>query len=192
MDLDNLPIAREHLAPGGLLSRARSLALALRTARHHPGGLLIVGTPDDEPWHLAAHLSDQARLTGQPDLSPTLVRHRIPPGAPAHLAVDLSRLDLAGRGETVLVVAPGLAPAALLERINDARHGGATVFAIEAGDLELQQLAHETLTVPTIGLDLVETFDTTQHLVSIATGGTSAAANTGYLAPRRFAGTRRT
>jgi len=48
---------------------------------HDVGGLLIVGVPTEEPWHLTAHLDDQARLAREPQLAPVLVRHRVPPGA---------------------------------------------------------------------------------------------------------------
>ena len=36
----------------------------------------------------------------------------------------------------------------LLERVSDARRVGATILALDAGDPELDALAHETLTVP--------------------------------------------
>ena len=53
--------------------------------------------------------------------------------APAHLAVGLGRLEAAGRGETLLVVAPEPPGAALLERVHDARRAGATVLALDGG-----------------------------------------------------------
>ena len=43
------------LAPTGGLDRTRAFARGLRKATRTPGGLLRVGTPAEEPWHL--HLS---------------------------------------------------------------------------------------------------------------------------------------
>jgi hypothetical protein len=79
----------------------------------------------------------------------------------------MGRLEHAERGETVLVVGTELAPAPLLERVSDARKH-ATVLALDQGDPELEQLAHETLTV-TPGTAPVS-FDGAQHLVSSAAG----------------------
>ena len=62
--------------------------------------------------------------------------------------VGLQRLEQVGRHETVFVVAPDAAPVPLLERVADARKVGATVFAIDAGDPDLEGLAHESLWVP--------------------------------------------
>ncbi len=132
---------RAVLAPSGWLERTAVLARALRRSRT-PGGLLVVGTPGDEPWHLTAHLAEESRLSDAPGLSPTLVRWTAPPDAPPHLRVTMRRLEQAERGETVLVVGTGLAPAPLLERVSDARKR-ATVLALDQGDPELEQLAHE-------------------------------------------------
>ena len=138
---------------------------ALRTTPKTAGGLLVVGTPDYEPWHVTAHLDDESRLAGIPELSPTLVRWAPPPGAPPHLSVGLARLEAAKRGETLFVVAEDSAPAPLLERVNDARHVGATILALDEGDPELDALAHEALAVPES-----LSFDAGQHLVSAAAG----------------------
>jgi len=81
----------------------------------------------------------------------------------------MRRLERAERGETVLVVGAGLAPAPLLERVSDARKR-ATVLALDQGDPELEQLAHETLTVMP-GTAPVS-FDGAQHLVSSVAGET--------------------
>ncbi|HSF26416.1 MAG TPA: hypothetical protein VLC50_02750 [Actinomycetes bacterium] len=150
MDASHVAMLRELLAGSGWIDRTREFARSLRRSAR-PGGLLLVGTPSEEPWHLAAHLSDESRLAGRPELEPTLVRWDPPAGAPAHLAVGLSRLEAAARGETLFVVAPDQAPASLLERISDARGVGATILALDAGDPELEGLAHDTLTVPGIG-----------------------------------------
>jgi hypothetical protein len=153
------------------LEQARSMGRALRTSPRSAGGLLIVGTPEFEPWHMTAHLDDESRLSGVAELAPTLVRWAPPSGAPPHLAVGLARLEAARRGETLLVVAEDTAPVPLLERVNDARKTGATILALDGDDPELDALAHEALAVPES-----LSFDAGQHLVSAAAGeGTTAA-----------------
>ncbi|MEU6475526.1 hypothetical protein ABZ858_01320 [Streptomyces sp. NPDC047017] len=167
MDAVRVALLREVLAGTEWLSATRRFAGALRgSVVAHGGGLLLVGTPAYEPWHLAAHLVDEAAWSGTPELAPTLVRHDARPGGPAHLAVGLGRLEAARRGETLLVVAPE-EPVPLLSRVSEARRAGATVLALGAGGGELAALAHETLAVPPgAELDL----DTVQHLVSAAAG----------------------
>jgi hypothetical protein len=147
------------------LEQAGSLGRALRTSPRSAGGLLVIGTPDYEPWHVTAHLDDEARLSGVAELTPTLVRWSPPAGAPPHLAVGLARLEAARRGETLFVVAEGTAPVPLLERVYDARKTGATILALDSDDPELDALAHEALAVPQS-----LTFDAGQHLVSAAAG----------------------
>ncbi len=159
---------RALLAPTGWLERTRAFAQGLRKSTRSPGGLLLVGTPDDEPWHLTAHLDEESRLSQIPELTPTLVRWQVPEGAPAHLRVGLERLEAARRGETLFVVSPTSAPVPLLERVNDARHTGATIFALNQGDPELDALAHERLAIRS-GLDAVS-FGAAQHLISSAVG----------------------
>ncbi|WP_406203682.1 MULTISPECIES: hypothetical protein [unclassified Streptomyces] len=168
MDAVRVALLREVLAGTEWLGATRRFAGALRTsAVAHGGGLLLVGTPQYEPWHLAAHLVDEAAWSGTPELAPTLVRHHARASDPAHLAVGLGRLAAARRGETLLVVSPQRPGAPLLEGVHDARLAGATVLALGAGEDELTSMAHETLTVPEgAELDL----DTVQHLVSAAAG----------------------
>ncbi|WP_432074045.1 hypothetical protein [Streptomyces wuyuanensis] len=168
MDAVRVALLREVLAGTEWPAASRRFAGALRSSVvPQGGGLLLVGTAEYEPWHLAAHLVDEAAWSGQPELAPTLVRHRVRPGDPAHLAVGLGRVAAAGRGETLLVVAPQRPDAGLLERVHGARRSGATVLSLDAGDPEVLGLAHETLTVPgTAEVDL----DTVQHLVSAAAG----------------------
>ncbi|HEV3382304.1 MAG TPA: hypothetical protein VG142_15175 [Trebonia sp.] len=151
MDADQVAALRAILSNTGWLERAGIFGRALRTSVRTPGGLLVVGTPAEEPWHLTAHLDEESRLSGIAELTPTLVRWSPPPGAPAHLSVSVSRLEEARRGETLFVVAPDAAPAPLLERVNDARHAGATILALDQGDPELDDLAHEYLTIPAAG-----------------------------------------
>lgn len=190
MDIERARSLRDMLSGSAWITRTRSFAGLLRTAGHDPGGLLIVGTQAYDPWHLTAHLDDAARYTGVAELAPTLVRHQVRDGAPPHLAVGLSRLETAGHGETVVVVAPDDAAEGLLSRLDDARHAGATLLVIEAGNRELQGIAHETLTIldqepvgpaqpresllvpdgVVVGHDLGVAFETAQHLVSLAAG----------------------
>lgn len=169
MNADQVAALRILLGPSSWLRQTRVFARALRSSvSRTPGGLLIVGTPEDEPWHLAAHLDQESRLAGIPGLAPTLVRWAPPPGAPPHLRVGLSRLEQARRGETLFVVSSETAPPPLLERVHGARRVGATILAMDAGDPELDGMAHECLTVAP-GLAPVS-FDAAQHLVSAAAG----------------------
>lgn len=172
-------VLRELLANTGWVERSRDFAGSLRRSTARPGGLLLVGTPKEEPWHLAAHLDDEARFSGIAELSPTLVRWAPPEGAPAHLAIGLDRIEATTRGETLFVIAPEAAPEQLLERVADARRIGATILSIDDGDDELNDLAHDRLIVPTQGLVVPESsltglsnvdIDTVQHLVSVAAG----------------------
>jgi hypothetical protein len=168
MDANQVAALRELLAQTGWLERTRRLGRALQGSTRSAGGLLVVGTPGEDPWHVTAHLEEEARLGGVPTLMPTLIRWSAPPDAPAHLRIGLERLEAARRGETLFVVAAEAAPAPLLQRVSDARRIGATVVALDQGDSELEQLAHEALAVPP-GTSPVS-FDGAQHLVSAATG----------------------
>jgi hypothetical protein len=196
MDADQVATLRAMLAGmgqagPGWLERAQAFGRALRTSPRSPGGLLLVGTPSYEPWHLTAHLDAESRLAGIPELLPTLVRWSPPPDAPPHLRVGLSRLKAARRGEALFVVSEDTAPVPLLERVSDARRVGATILALGSGDdRELEGLAHESLSVPpqssspaAPGASAVSfdeawlagrigllTFDAAQHLVSAAAG----------------------
>jgi hypothetical protein len=164
MDANQVATLRALLAPTGWLERTRAFVQGLRSATRLRGGLLVVGTPTEEPWHLTAHLDEESRLAGIPELMPTLVRWNPPPEAPAHLRVGLARLEAARRGETLFVVTSSTAPVPLLERVSDARRVGATIFALDQGDPELDSLAHEALTVENVS------FGAAQHLISAAAG----------------------
>jgi hypothetical protein len=196
MDRARIALMRDLLAGTGWVERTRSFGQALRRAPHDAGGLLLVGTPTEEPWHFAAHLDDEARWSDLPGLAPILVRWAPPPNAPPHLAVGLQRLEQVAKGETVFVVAPDAAPEQLLERVADARKIGATVFALDAGDTDLEGLAHESLWVPrapnvpgaaTEGL-VVPEFDVVSHLVSAAAGEQAIASKSRIGAVRRRLG----
>ncbi|MFR9755769.1 hypothetical protein [Streptomyces sp. TR06-5] len=170
MDAVRVALLRDVLSGTEWLPSTRRFAGSLRASvTPRGGGLLLVGTERHEPWHLAAHLDDEAAWSGMTELSPTLVRHRVPHGAPAHLSYGLRRLEAAGRNETLLVVAPDTPGAGLLERVHDARREGATVLTLEqarAEPSELRDMAHDALTANPGELDL----DTLQHLVSAAAG----------------------
>lgn len=171
MDAVRVALLREVLAGTQWPAATRRFAGTLRSSVvPHGGGLLLVGTEVYEPWHLAAHLVDESTWSGLPELTPTLVRHRVEPGDPAHLAVGLGRIEAAGRGETLLVVVPESPGEDLLERVHDARRAGATVLSLDNGDPEVRGLAHEALSVA--GGDDVD-LDTVQHLVSAAAGENS-------------------
>lgn len=190
MDSQRVSLLREALGSTAWMDGARGLAQALRRPTARPGGLLLVGTAEHEPWHLTAHLDDESRFADLPQLRPTLVRWSAPAGAPPHLSVTPSRLEQARRGETLFVVAPDAAGEALLTRAADARHRGATLVSLDAGDPELAALAHERMVVsPGSGLVVpagvlggapVEEgpgmeFDLAQHLVAAAAGEPLAA-----------------
>jgi hypothetical protein len=169
VDADQVALLREVLSATGWLERTQQFARALRTSTRDPGGLLLLGTPEGEPWHLAAHLDDESRFNDIPQLMPTLVRWEPPPDAPAHLRIGLDRLAETRRGETLFVVAEDeAAPVPLLERVDDARRTGAVILTLDGGDRELAGLAHESLTVP--HRDALISFDGAQHLVSAAAG----------------------
>ncbi|MEU9041216.1 MULTISPECIES: hypothetical protein [unclassified Kitasatospora] len=173
MDAVRVSALRERLSGTGWWETVGDFAASLRHSveRRGAGGLLLVGTEAYEPWHLAAHLEDEAAWSAVPRLAPTLLRHRPPAGAPPHLAHGLRRLTDAGRGATVLVVAPEAAGTPLLERVHDARRHGATVLAVDGAapttPSDLDGLAHERLAV---GTAAEEPFDLAQHLVSTAAG----------------------
>ena len=149
------------LEPSGWVSAARAFARSLRAAGEDPGRLLVVGTEQEEPWHLTAHLSDAARWGALPGPPPVLVRRYVPAGAPPHLSVGLDAVHRAGRGERVLIAAPTAADDLLLERLDDARRHGATLYALHDADRTLEELAHEALVLPDLG-----GLDTATHVLT--------------------------
>lgn len=194
MDLERVAALRDALSRTEWWERSVVLGRAVQRTPG-PGHLLLVGTPKVEPWHLAAHLDDESRLTGAAQIAPLLVRWQPPAGAPPHLAIGLTRLEQVQRGETVFVVAPDAAPDPLLERVDDARRTGATVLALDCGDRNLAGLAHEQLSIdvpgglalpqgmagrsglaPDVpdsvvaGLHVPASFDVAQHFISAAAG----------------------
>lgn len=172
MDSAQTTFLRDLLAGTPWFGECRDFARTVRTAPRTEGGLLLVGTPEEEPWHLAAHLDVEADLSGLRNLSPTLVRHAVPDGAPPHLSVGLDRLVAARNGEAVLIVAPDAPGERLLERLDDARRRGAAILAMAdhgaAEENELLTLAHDALLVPESGP--LPGFDAAEHLLALAAG----------------------
>lgn len=80
MDAVRVALLREVLAWTEWLGATRRFAGALRgSVVSYGGGLLLIGTAEYEPWHLAAHLVDEAAWSGTPERAPTLVRHSAGP-----------------------------------------------------------------------------------------------------------------
>ncbi|MER8182707.1 hypothetical protein [Kitasatospora sp. NPDC094015] len=180
MDALRVSALRASLAGSGWLECTREFGAELHRAvtRRSARGLLLVGTPAYEPWHLAAHLTEEAERSGTAGLAPVLLRRGgAAPGAPAHLSHGLERLAQGARGATVLVVTQGAADEVLLERVRDARRGGAAVLAVDGGTAwgsspaggasAWDSTAHRSLAVPDAG---PEPFELVQHLVSAAAG----------------------
>jgi hypothetical protein len=157
VDLTKASLLREMLTGTELGSRTTQFAHSLRRFTTRTGGLMLFGPAEDEPWHLTAHLDDELHRVGIDDIRPALVRWSPPPDAPPHLSIGLDRLREAGRGESLLVVAENTPADNLLERIDDVRRRGTTIFSIDNGSKDLAALSHESL-VP--GLLVPATFGT--------------------------------
>ena len=72
----------------------------------------------------------------------------------------------AGRGQTLVVSAPGAASEQLLGRVDDVRRRGGTILAL-GDDEELGSLAHDRLAIPST----LVSHDLAEHLVSLAARG---------------------
>lgn len=145
VDLTKASLLREMLTGTELGTRTTSFAHSLRRYTTRRGGLLLFGPPEDEPWHLTAHLDDELHRAGVEDVRPSLVRWAPPPDAPPHLAIGLDRLRDSGKGESLLVVSEDTPADTLLERIEDVRRRGTTIFSIDNGNRDLASLSHESL-----------------------------------------------
>lgn len=181
-----MQLLRELLSTTGWVDRTRGFARSIRRSTDAGNGLLLVGTPTEEPWHLAAHLDDESRYSGLPSLMPTLVRWNPPPGAPAHLSIGLDRIESVGRGETLFIVAPDDPTDALLERLSDARKSGATLLTMDRGDDDLAGLAHDQLIVPATGLISISgeplTSEPSESTASLFTSPSSSTSSVGRMA----------
>jgi hypothetical protein len=155
--------------PFGRETRAFSRALGGQSAGQSE--ILVMGTPEFEPWHFVAHLSEEATRFGRADLAPTLLRWWIPPNAPRHLSRSVDSVRAVTSAQTVLVIDPGFGEnAAMLERVADAKHRGSRILTLHRGDDELMELSHETLSVD--ANRPVTDFDLTQHVVTDLTART--------------------
>jgi hypothetical protein len=139
-------------------------ANALGGRRDMSDRLLVIGTPEFEPWHFVAHLAEEAKRDHRADLIPTLVRWEVPQGAPAHLAVTVSELNQLTRHQTLLIVSSCSHSPQLLERVTDAKKRGARIMAVHRDDADLADISHEMLSVDPLRDD--HDFDLTQHLVT--------------------------
>lgn len=167
MDPTRLTATVRRLEPGGWVGAARAFASRLRSAPHQPGRLLVVGTPDHEPWHLVAHLDELARWRQLPELAPVLVRRAVPVGAPAHLSVALDAVGAAGRGATVLVTGREGADDALLDRLDTARSRGASLFTLGVSG-PAAELATGALELPGLPrTDESTRFEIASHLLPV-------------------------
>ncbi len=145
VDLTKASMLRELLDGTELASRTSQFAHSMRRFTTRSSGLMLFGPEHDEPWHLTAHIDDEVTRAGLPELKPSLVRWAPAAGAPPHLSIGLDRLRDVGKGESLVVVSEDRPASALLERIDDVRRRGATVFSIDNGDTELASLSHESL-----------------------------------------------
>jgi hypothetical protein len=149
---------------GQLSVEARRFGKALGSGHLTPNHLFVVGTPEWEPWHFVAHLDEQATRYGRKDLVPALLRWKIPPGAPPHLALSVDDMAHASQRHTFLVLSSASEAPDLLERVSDAKSMGARIMSLHRGDDELLDLSHETLFVdPSRG---ERAFEITQHVVT--------------------------
>jgi hypothetical protein len=166
MDRHEVGGFRRFLRALHLDATSAEFAAALGSGSDIRDSLLVVGTPECEPWHFVAHLAEEAHASGRPDLVPTWVRWAPPASAVGHLAVTMDRLSSIRRGDTVLVVAPNRASEGLLDRVDDARRFGGRVMTLHREDHDLAELSHETLIVPLMAP--TRTFDVVQHVVTSA------------------------
>ncbi len=154
----------------GWTRRAWELGQQLRPASETAGQLYVVGTPQHDAWHVAAHLDDEARLTGLTSLRPRLLRWHPPLDAPAHLRLGVDELRAAGRGRAVLVVAPDPLAENELERLADARRAGTTLMAVTAADDDLAGLAHEFAVVDSSAPAGLDDVGFASHVVTVSAG----------------------
>ena len=139
-------------------------AHALGERRDVSERLMVIGTPEFEPWHFVAHLGEEAKRGRRTDLIPTLMRWEVPQGAPPHLSVSVSELNHITRNQTLLIVSSCNHSPQLLERITDAKKRGSRIMAIHRDDEDLADISHEMLSVDPMRDE--HDFDLTQHLIT--------------------------
>jgi hypothetical protein len=136
----------------------RSLGQSLRAPRRESSRLFIAGHPDDQPWHLTAHLEMLADFRGIPEIRPTLVRGlEIPAQA----------------NDRILVVSEYQVPDRVLEELDGARTRGAAVLGLTTDDPELTALADEAVALDLDRLNvgvrgLVADFELASHMLGVA------------------------
>ncbi len=164
MDQDDAWGLRDALDDLNLGAATSSFAGSLGSGAQGPGSLLVVGTPESEPWHLVAHLAEGAHRLERPELVPTWVRSELPSTAlRPHLSVTVERLAEVRSHQTVPVVTPRDAPERLLDRVEQTRRRGARVVALHKGGAPLLEgPSHEVLEVPSRAP--VAAFDLVQHV----------------------------
>lgn len=155
------------------LGRAWELGQNLRPATSRSGQLLVVGTAAFEPWHITAHLDDEARREAVPSLSPTLLRFQPPATVAPHLRHSIEELRQAGKRQTILVVAPDACHEQLLQMLTDASTRGANIFAVTSSSSELANLTDDCVITPTDEDAPHHGFSTATHLLSVSAGTTS-------------------
>lgn len=149
---------------GALGADTLHFAHALGGRRYTSDRLLVIGTPEFEPWHFVAHLAEEAKRDHRADLIPTLVRWEVPQGSPAHLAVSTSELTQLTRNQTLLIVSSCSHSPQLLQRVTDAKKRGARIMAVHRNDEDLADISHEMLSIDPLRDD--HDFDLAQHLVT--------------------------
>jgi hypothetical protein len=170
------------------LSKAWDLGQALRPQVGANHQLFIIGTTTFDPWHVAAHLDDEARFSGLSDLRPTLLRWNPPAGAPAHLSHSFEELRQSSAGPTVLVVAPDALHEGELERLADARRRGASLLAVSAAQGDLADLAHESVNLSAqavVESQIASPFEVATHLLAVSAGTASLPRQRGILRRNR-------
>jgi hypothetical protein len=78
--------------------------------------------------------------------------------------VSVDDIAHATRDQTVLVLPSGTRSWELLERVSDAKRGGARIMSVHRGDDDLADLSHEMLSVDPRRAD--RDYDVTQHIVT--------------------------
>ena len=66
VDAERARVLRDLLAASDWVRRTREFGRAVRGAGHEAGGLLLVGTAQDEPWHLTAHRTHFGKVVVSP------------------------------------------------------------------------------------------------------------------------------
>jgi hypothetical protein len=150
MDVDAVDALGRALVGTGWWQQARVLVYFLRHRTRVPSGLLVVGTPAYEPFHLVGHLDDAARMRREYTTRPVLVRWVVESDVDPYFSVDLARVEAAGRGETLLMVLPTPAPDELVDRAIGARRRGATILSMDANDPRLGTVSHARMNVASL------------------------------------------